>query len=307
MSDEIIDATTIPTAGPVPDESPAITGIGETLKLTEIEFDFDKFKTRLEESKELIEDDGYIVFIPVLWGQPLPVTKVEDNTLKIETASDHLISYPENTLRPQVKNLEKIGPFIKNDYTMKPDPIKEGDVRERVENVRSLSPLRFPERLNKFNQENGVSAITDKDGRLKISINCPAPVTNLGPDSAFTRDDSLPVPFSDSMATRIYFAAILNQMGFDKEFVIRALSVRGMADIESGEFKDIDESKLLVLLGQIPSLKNNIIFNKETVMAEWVQTDEFPYGVKEVYDNILSTSHLDQQGKISFEVNPTVR
>jgi hypothetical protein len=283
--------------------------VEELLKDSGKPFDHELFRARLRELKDEVVDDGGVVLIPMTFGQPSPDEAIiNDTELVLSYEPNSLFTYSRNTLRAPKKHVERLGPLIIDDFTTEPDPMTEDDVRKRVEMVQNFEPLAFPAQPNRLNQMNGITVMTDAEGKMKISLNCPYPIMP-SPESPVRGDSTLPVPGNDHLATRLYYAAVLHEMGFDADFIYRAVGTPQPIPVsdENGLSRTYkpDDQKVLSFLGSIPALRGNRTFDAQTYTSQWVQSEALPYSQEEVWQTVITTARFGGNGNVIFGVRPS--
>lgn len=310
------DRSLVKARSAVPDEAgepsrEAPLGVAELLERSGEPFDHEAFREGLRGLKErVLEDEGGVIFVPLLWGTPDPSEGeiTEDNQLVINYDVDNLATYPDFTLRRPGPSLRVIpGVGIVDDYSRPADPMTEADVKERVRAVQQFEPLVFPNHPNGFNQMNGVTVLTDDEGLVRVSLNCPYPFFPVG-DPLVKNEPTLPVPFYDDFQTRLFMAAMLHEMGFGPDFVYRATAFRvrpqAAASAHRGEYVR-DEGQVLASLAAVPSLEGNLVFDVPIMGRRWVPSGDLPKNPEEVYRTILTTARFTEDGSVAFETVPS--
>lgn len=288
-------------------EAPSPIGVTEALKRSNRPFNHELFRQRLTALRHSIVETGGIVFFPIVWGSPHPEEQfTEDNQLVVKYDPDHLTTYPLNTLRDPVPHLTQVGPFIAYDYKSEPDPMRVRDVEERVRMVQNFERLRFPTKQNRFNQMNGITIMTDVEGNVSVSLNCPYPL-RLGEESSVRGDSTLPVTYpEDSFTTRVYYAAYLRVMGCDDKLIYGALAVKPRpASAEIDGTYVLDEAReILTALNRVPSLGSYFVYDSDTHELRWTPPKGITATPKDVYRTILTTAHFQDNGNVRFEIIP---
>lgn len=281
--------------------------VTELLEQSGEPFDHSKFRQRLREIRGGVMETGGIVFIPLVWGMPQPAENfTEDNRLPVRYTPRSLrTSYPRFNLRRDVPEVLEFGEWAFYDFTSKPDPMTEADVKARVQMVQDFEPLVFPEHRNGFFRMNGVTVITNEGGLARISLNFP---DSLQPaeDSPLRVDTDLPVPYEDSFATRVFFAAVLHEMGLEADFIFHAVGTFQPQPIagREGEYAVTDrERRVTSDLSSIPSARRRyLVFDEEMGRFVWTKQEGGPKTPEEVYRNIITAAHFEKDGNIAFEI-----
>lgn len=199
----------------------------------------------------------------------------------------------------------RVGPLVVNDYTAEPDPMRLSDVKSREEMVYSFDRLRFPHKPNRINQMNGITTITDQEGNVSVSMNCPYPLRPTQ-ESPVRGDSSLPVPFTDAPTTRIFYAAYLRRMGFESEFIAKALAFqpRPATEIVNGIYNADSYERIMSELRSIPALHSYFSSTRENLERVWTPPVGVTASPEDVYKAIMTTAQLQPDGNITFDINP---
>ncbi len=268
----------LPRPNPDP-KAPSPIGVTEALRRLNRPFNHELFQQRLRALREFIVESGGIVFFPLVWGSPYPKDKfADDNQLVINYDPDNLATYD-------------------------PEDMSVEEVQERVREVQTFERLRFPTKPSRFNQMNGIATMTDAEGNVSISINCPYPFI-LGTESPVKYDSALPVAYpEDSFTTRVYYAAYLRAMGCDSDFIYKALAIkpRSRSAIADGTYIPDEAEEALTALGQVPSLSKYLDYDLAGKLR-WTPPRGTNTTPKDVYRTILTTAHFQDDGNIGFEI-----
>lgn len=145
--------------------------------------------------------------------------------------------------------------------------------------------------------------MTDEKGLVRISLNCPYPFP-VSEESPVKPEYTLPVPYNDSFPMRVFCAAVLNEMGFDPDFVYRAVAHQPRTttpeSAEKAEY-EIDKRWMISDLRSVPSLEANIVFDPEEMVSRWVNSADMPDDPEEVYRTILTTARFGDDGDVTFK------
>lgn len=271
---------------------PASETVTQRLEREGFVFNHELFYRRLKEIKDLVLADGEIVFIPLVWGQPLTETVgfTKDNRLTISYQVSELIAYPYIPLRDAPMGI-------------RPTP---GEVEERMRMVQNFELLRFPHLPNGFNCHNYVTSITDEDGLCRISLNCPYGL--IPSEEAPVRINSrLSAHYENTLATRLLFAAILKEMGYDEEFIFKAVAYQsGRIDRADKKIEFVtDKTRALTSLYLIPSLRRNFLTDDKTLEIKgWKKTENLPYDIETVYKTVITSAHFAEDHNVYFKITP---
>jgi len=247
----------------------------DALKIPGKQFNHSLFRQRIGELKPAVLDTGGVVFIPLVLGMPSPEEAVisPDNKVLVQYEPESLITYSG-----------------------------------KEEAISRFDRLQFPRKPNQYNQMNGITAMTDQEGNVCVSMNCPYPFSPTQ-ESAIRADSSLSVPSNDTMQTRIFFAAYLKQMGFNPEFIAKAMALqpRPITGIEGDGYTTDSPDEIMTQLYNIPALRSYFTDRSEDDPENSVSAWTPPPGItatpEEVYKTIVTTACFQPDGTIAFDVN----
>ena len=263
--------------GPMPDSAHSNSAI-DVLKRPDKQFNHALFQQRIQELKTAVLDTGGIVFIPLVLGMPsLEEAKISpDNRVLVQYEPDYLLTYSG-----------------------------------KEEAISRFDRLQFPQRPNQYNQTDGITAMTDQEGNVCMSLNCPYPFSPT-PESAIRADTSLSIPTIDTMQTRIFFAAYLRKMGFDSEFISKAIALqpRTVTGTEGNGYTTDSHNEIMTQLYDIPALRS--YFSDQSTdnpedfddsVGSWNPPPGITATPEEVYKTMMTTACFQPDGTIAFDIH----